>query len=71
MHPQPPRRTSWFCTFEVCKDCDSNLVICQSPKSDYWWYCSDKDCKNHHPGEQLGDQEQCSFAVRADRVKSV
>lgn len=57
-----PNSRSWIVSFAVCKDCGSNLIICQSPKADYWWYCSDKLCENHNPGEQLGDMEECSFA---------
>ena len=59
-----PRYTTWIVRYGVCKDCDSNLVICQSILHDYWWYCSNKMCKNHHPGEQLFDMEECSFAKK-------
>lgn len=59
-----PRYTSWIVSFAVCWNCDSNLVICQSNQGkDYWWYCSNKSCTNHSPGEQLYDCEDCSFAT--------
>jgi len=62
-----PRETSWIETDIVCKDCDYNIVVCQTsePGTDYWYYCSNKSCKNHKYGEQLGDQEECSFAKDA------
>lgn len=61
-----PRQTSWIVRFAVCKDCDYNLIITQpdwdaEESGDYWWYCSNKKCGNHHPGEQIGDMEDCSF----------
>lgn len=63
-----PNGRTWIVDGCVCKDCDSNLIICQ-PRIlsshdlyDYWWYCSNKMCKNHWLGEELGDQEECSFA---------
>jgi hypothetical protein len=61
-----PSSRSWLVSFAVCKDCDSNLVICQPTEQfcDYWWYCSNKECENHHPGEQLGDQDEPIFAKR-------
>lgn len=60
---KPPRETTWFFKSTVCKDCDSNIVVCQAhPPNDYWYYCSNKMCKNHHLGEELGDQEICSFS---------
>lgn len=60
-----PMDTSWIVSGMVCAKCNSNLIVCQAfePSADYWWYCSDKCCENHHPGVQLGDQTPCSFAV--------
>ena len=52
---------SWFCG--ICNDCGFNLIVTQGRKWDYWWYCSNKECKNHHPGEDLSDQQDCSFQV--------
>ena len=47
----------------TCKDCGFPVIITQASDkfADYWYYCSNKECKNHHPGEQIGDQENCSF----------
>lgn len=61
---QIPRSNSWIELNCVCKDCDSNIIICQPSErgADYWYYCSNKKCKNHETGEQLGDQEECYFA---------
>lgn len=52
---------SWIVKHSECKDCGYNLIITQSKQHDYFWYCSNKYCKNHS-GEELGDQEECSFA---------
>jgi hypothetical protein len=52
---------SWF--DGQCKDCGYNLVITQPTEEwkDYWWYCSNKECPHHHPGEQTGDMEFPTF----------
>lgn len=52
---------SWFAG--ICKECGSNVVITQPnakeyPHDDYWWYCSNKECHNHQPGEHTGDMEK-------------
>jgi len=58
-----PRNTTWIEKDIVCKNCDSNIVVCQPRSSyDYWYYCSNKMCENHWLGEELGDQEECSFS---------
>lgn len=59
-----PRNESFIVKFAVCKSCDSNLIICPSELefTDYWWYCSNKMCQYHHPGEQTGREAFCSFA---------
>ena len=36
---------SWF--EGLCKNCHSNVVVCQSSTKDYFYYCSQKRCKNH------------------------
>jgi len=55
---------SWFTG--ICKDCGFNVVITQPdedrfPTDDYWWYCSNKSCKNHEEGEHTGDDETPSW----------
>lgn len=55
----PNSTSTWF--GGSCTACGANLVVCQANSADYWWYCSQKGCKNHDPGEQLGDMEECSF----------
>lgn len=46
-----------------CNNCGYNIVMTQPTEEacDYWWYCSNKLCKNHHPGEQTGDMETPEF----------
>ena len=46
---------SWFTG--TCRDCGYNVVVTQAIEKymDYWWYCSNKECKNHIYGEQTGD----------------
>jgi hypothetical protein len=53
--------SSW--TSGYCRDCGYKVIVTQPdidkhPTADYWWYCSNKKCKHHHPGEHTGDQEQ-------------
>lgn len=66
----PPNSSTWMVSSGVCKDCESNLVICQptTGKGDYHWYCSQKGCKNHE-GEEIGDMEICSFAKKVQKPK--
>jgi len=52
-----------------CRDCGYPVVVTQSDGSlerdtDYWWYCSNKLCARHHPGEQTGDAERPAWADR-------
>lgn len=52
---------SWFTG--ICKDCGFNVVVTQPdekthPTDDYWWYCSNKKCKNHVEGEHTGDMQK-------------
>ena len=58
--------SSWIVKLAVCRDCEYNLIVTEATNryADYWWYCSNKCCQNHEPGEQLGDQEECAFAKR-------
>ena len=53
---------SWWNRYP-CMNCGYNVVVTQAIRidCDYWYYCSNKTCKNHDPGEQLGDMEVCSF----------
>lgn len=56
--------SSWF--DGICKECGYRVIITQPddksfPAKDHWWYCSNKKCKNHHPGTHTGDQEQPSW----------
>lgn len=52
---------SWFAG--ICKECGFNVVVTQPknidtvPDNDYWWYCSNKECKNHEKGEETGDMQ--------------
>ncbi len=59
MQTPPPRDTTFIPAYEVCKDCDFNLIYAPSEKFDNWVYCSNKICKNH-AGEQVND-DRCSF----------
>ena len=63
----PPRTSTWIEEKIVCKDCDSNIIVCQ-PRDlyDYWYYCSNKMCKNHWLGEELDDQTECSFSKEVE-----
>ena len=60
-------RNTWFYGLKeaiLCKDCGYKIIVtvpATEETCDYWWYCSNKGCKNHHPGEQTGDQEEPSF----------
>ena len=45
--------SSWFTG--LCVECKYPIVVYE--KEDYIWYCSNKDCINHHPGEHTGDME--------------
>jgi len=68
--------SSWFAG--ICT-CGYKVVVTQpSVKSDmdYWWYCSNKECANHNPGEETGDMEHPiwvtlkEFAERAQQTTS-
>lgn len=53
--------SSWF--KGICIDCGYNVIVTQPdtkrfPDCDYWWYCSNKKCKNHKIGEHTGDTEK-------------
>ena len=37
---------SWFFDGN-CKNCGSNIVVCQAKEKDYLYYCSQKNCVNH------------------------
>jgi hypothetical protein len=55
-----PDQRSWFAG--TCTDCGYNVVVTQpdpeiDPCADYWWYCSNKKCKNHAQGQHTGDME--------------
>lgn len=57
---------SWF--RGKCKDCGFNIVVTQPDPNicaDYWWYCSNKKCKNHIKGEHTGDMQKPSFLRRS------
>ena len=61
---------SWFRS--ICKDCGCNVIVTQPdvenfPTDDYWWYCSNKKCKNHEKGEHTGDMESPEW-VKQDIV---
>jgi len=57
---------SWIHRRFLCKKCQYEIVVTQATESDcdYWYYCSNKTCPNHHPGEQLGDMEEFSFGTK-------
>lgn len=70
---KPKESSTWFRGF--CNSCGSKLVVCQTDcslqeYSDYWWYCSQKGCENHDPGEQTGDMEEPSFLLDLEQEKS-
>ncbi len=54
---------SWMLKNCVCSSCKYPIVVTQAKEEycDYWYYCSNPDCSNHTPGEQLADTEDCSF----------
>lgn len=57
---------SWFSG--TCKACGYNVVVTQPdvinfPYADYWWYCSNKKCKNHELGEHTGDMDFPEWVV--------
>ena len=56
---------SWFAKYSECLDCGYPVVVTQSPTTDYWWYCSNKMCKNHQ-GIELGDMEGAPDWVRKE-----
>ena len=61
MIPEGFSTDTWFAG--ICKDCGNNVVVTQPdaenhPHDDYWWYCSNKKCDHHHPGEHTGDMEK-------------
>lgn len=47
---------SWFSSRYVCGACGYPIVVTQAPDADYWYYCSNKLCKNHG-GVQLFDDD--------------
>jgi len=53
-----PDHRSWLTG--VCVQCGYNVVVTQPTEdcADYWWYCSNKLCRNHNPGLQTGDMEK-------------
>ena len=58
--------SSWFTG--ICKECGYPIVVTQPdaerfPTADYWWYCSNKKCKNHQEGEHTGDMEYPEWMV--------
>lgn len=62
---------SWF--DGQCCDCGFNVIITQPdvvnfPISDYWWYCSNKLCKNHI-GDHTGDLEKPSWVTYQEVLK--
>lgn len=57
---------SWIFKDHVCKKCGYEIVVTQGKMWDYRYYCSNLDCKNHKEVEDLGDQEDCSFAAKKD-----
>ena len=57
---------SWISGY--CKDCGYNVIVTQPnsekyPAADYWWYCSNKQCKNHL-GEHTGDMEHPNWRMK-------
>lgn len=50
--------SSWFSG--LCKECGYNVVVTQSKKFDYFWYCSNKYCK-HHEGHEAFDDEDIDW----------
>ena len=51
------KHSSWMCDDLGCTDCGYPIVVTQSEKADYYWYCSNKYC-NNHKGEETGDMER-------------
>jgi len=52
---------SWFTG--KCKNCNFEVVVSQSDRADYLWYCSNKKCY-HHKGTHLFDTEGFPVWVR-------
>lgn len=53
---------SWAVKNVRCSLCNYMVIVTQpdpsiDPGADYRWYCSNKSCVNHHPGEHKGDTE--------------
>lgn len=65
-----PDTRSWIVKNEVCKACGYNVIVTQAVDHgcDYWYYCSNKQCDNHHPGDQVGDMEEVGW-TRTVRIE--
>lgn len=62
------RHSSWSSSNRICKKCNYPVVVTQPdvqnhPGCDYHWYCSNKQCFNHDPGEHTGDMECPEWTV--------
>ena len=55
---------SWFLEDFRCRDCNSNIVVCQSNEKDYFYYCSQKKCKNHVGEEKFDQDDFADFIVK-------
>lgn len=56
--------STWMLDNARCKKCDSNIVVCQSKEFDYFYYCSQKGCKNHKGEEKYDTDELPNFIKR-------
>lgn len=54
--------SSWLLKDSVCNKCSYEIVVTQSRVADFFYYCSNKECENHQ-GEELFDDEDCSFTL--------
>lgn len=52
---------SWIEPNCECKLCGSNIIVCQSKRYDYHYYCSQKLCLNHIGEEKADDDELPDF----------
>lgn len=61
---------SWMLDKSVCDQCSYEIVVTQGYEGDYYYYCSNPECENHIDGEDLCDQEDCSFAINKKELEN-
>lgn len=61
----PNPAAAWFTG--TCASCGAPVVVTGSQKDgeDYLWYCSNKTCAHHNPGDDTGDMESPDWVVIA------